>query len=145
MSPEERKRRVQNHVDLSWNKGRLALAERLQSRYFTYKGSLFGQPMDSAGFARVVRQVRDAMPTLEVLIDECLSEGDKVVTASTLIGTLEKPLFGFQPSDRVLAVAAMSIWTLTPTGDILELNTLLDLGSVHRQLTVAPGAPVVLD
>lgn len=134
MSPEERKRRVLNHIDLSWNKGRLALAERLQSRYFTYKATLLDQPVDSAGFGRTVRQIREALPSLEVVVDECLSEGDKVVTSSTLIGTLERPLFGFEPSDRVLAIAAMSLWTLTPTGDILELSTLLDLGSVHRQL-----------
>ncbi|WP_421682088.1 SnoaL-like domain-containing protein [Stutzerimonas urumqiensis] len=142
MSPDERKRRVRSHVDLTWNKGRLALAERLQSRYFIYKGSFIGQPLDSAGFARIVRQVREAMPGLEVVIDECLSDGDKVVTSSTLIGTLEKPAFGYTPSDRVLAIAAMSIWTLTPTGDILELSTLLDLGGAHKQLGLDRRAPL---
>ncbi|MBA1272041.1 ester cyclase [Stutzerimonas azotifigens] len=127
MSPDDCKKRVRTHIDLSWNKGRLALAEQLQSKYFTYKSSLALQPLDSAGFAQIVRDIREAMPDLEVVIDECLSEGNKVVTSSTLIGTLVKPAFGRQPSDKIMAIAAMSIWTLNPAGDIEELNSLFDL------------------
>jgi len=39
MSADGRKKRVCNHIDLSWNKGRLALSEQMQSKYFAYKGS----------------------------------------------------------------------------------------------------------
>ena len=114
MSPEERKRRVRQHIDLSWSKGRLALAEQLQSRYFSYKSSFITQPINSAGFGLIVREVRQAMPDLEVVVDECLSEGNRVVTSSTLFGTLENAAFGVAPSGKILTVAAMSIWTLNP-------------------------------
>ncbi|TLX57509.1 hypothetical protein DN826_08720 [Stutzerimonas nosocomialis] len=127
MSPDDCKKRVRTHIDLSWNKGRLALAEQLQSKYFTYKSSLAQQPLDSAGFAQIVRDIREAMPDLEVVIDECLNDGNKVITSSTLIGTLVKPAFGRQPSDKIMAIAAMSIWTLNPAGDIEELNSLFDI------------------
>lgn len=134
MSPEERKRRVQQHIDLSWRKGRLALAEQLQSRYFSYRNSLLPQPVNSAGFGQIVREIRQAIPDLEVAIDECLSEGNRVVTASTLFGTLEQPVFGLVPTGKILTVAAMSIWTLNPSGDIEEINTLFDLASARSQM-----------
>lgn len=141
MSPEERKRRVRQHIDLSWCKGRLALAEQLQSRYFSYKSSLIAQPVNSAGFAILVREVRQAMPDLEVAVDECLTDGNRVVTSSTLFGTLVKPAFGYQPSNKILTIAAMSIWTLNPAGDIEEISTLFDLESARHQLGMPGPTP----
>lgn len=144
MSPEERKRRVRQHVELSWGKGRLALAEQLQSRYFTYKSSLIAQPVGSAGFGLIVREVRQAIPDLEVVVDECLCDGDRVVTSSTLFGTLMKPAFGYPPSGKILTVAVMSFWTLNPSGDIEEINSLFDLESARRQLDSDNPLPVTL-
>jgi len=122
--------------DLSWNKGRLALSEQMQSKYFAYKGSFISQPLNSAGFAELVRNVRAAMPDLEVVVDECICEGHKVVTSSTVMGTLATPLFGYSVTDKILAIAAMSVWTLNPAGDIEEVNTLIDLEGVHQQLGI---------
>ncbi|OCX95536.1 MAG: hypothetical protein BFD77_07630 [Pseudomonas sp. CO183] len=136
MSADGRKKRVCNHIDLSWNKGRLALSEQMQSKYFAYKGSLIGQPLNSAGFAELVRNVRNAMPDLEVVVDECICEGHKVVTSCTVMGTLATPLFGHSVTDKILAIAVMSVWTLNPAGDIEEINTLIDLEGVHQQLGI---------
>jgi steroid delta-isomerase-like uncharacterized protein len=144
MSPEERKRRVRQHIDLSWCKGRLALAEQLQSRYFSYKSSFITQPVNSGGFGLIVREIRQAMPDLDVVVDECLSEGNRVVTSSTLFGTLGKTVFGHAPSGKILTVAAMSIWTLNPGGDIEEINTLFDLESARKQLGMDSPIPVTL-
>lgn len=144
MSPEERKRRVRQHVELSWGKGRLALAEQLQSRYFTYKSSLIAQPVGSAGFSLIVREVRQAIPDLEVVVDDCLCDGDRVVTSSTLFGTLTKPAFGYPPTGKILTVAVISLWTLNPSGDIEEINSLFDLESARRQLDSEHPLPVVL-
>ncbi|MCQ4179952.1 hypothetical protein FK518_30930, partial [Klebsiella pneumoniae] len=92
-----------------------------------YKGSFIGQPLNSAGFAELVRNVRTAMPDLEVVVDECICEGHKVVTSSTVMGTLATPLFGYSVADKILAIAVMSVWTLNPAGDIEEIHTLIDL------------------
>ena len=100
MSPEERKRRVRQHIDLSWCKGRLALAEQLQSRYFSYKSSLVSQPVNSAGFGLMVREIRQAIPDLEAVVDECLSEGNRVVTRYTSRGTHRGTFWGIAGSGR---------------------------------------------
>ncbi|WAN08936.1 ester cyclase [Stutzerimonas balearica] len=134
MSADGRKKRVCTHIDLSWNKGRLALSEQLQSRYFSYKSSVGGQPLNATGFAELVRDVRNAVPDLEVVVDECLCEGHRVVTTCTVMGTLTRPLLGCPANDKILAVAAISLWTFNSAGEIEDVSTLLDLENARLQL-----------
>jgi len=134
MSLDDRKKVVCQHIDLAWNKGRLALAEQLHSRDFLYKSSFVGRPLDSAGFARIVQDIRSAMPDLQVVVEECIAEGYKVVTWSTLIGTIQKPALGYPPSDKVLSISAMALWTLTPGNEIQEICTMFDMESFRAQL-----------
>ncbi|MCW1935845.1 hypothetical protein EGJ86_11270 [Pseudomonas sp. o96-267] len=138
MSLDDRKKVVCKHIDLTWNKGRLALAEQLHSRDFLYKSSFMGRPLDSAGFARMVQDIRYAMPDLQIVIEECVAEGYKVVTWSTLIGTIQKPALGYPPSDKVLSISAMAFWTLTPSNEIQEICTMFDMESFRAQLGLQP-------
>lgn len=137
MSLDDNKRLVRKHIDLTWNRGHLALAEQLHSKDFLYKSSFVGRSLASDEFARMVTQIRTAMPELEVLIEECVAEGDKVVTWSTLIGTIENPALGYPPSDKVLSISAMAFWTLTPGGQIREICTMFDMESFRSQLGLA--------
>lgn len=134
MSLDDRKRLVRQHIDLTWNKGRLALAEQFHSKDFLYKSSFVGQAQDSAAFVRLVQEIRQAMPDLEVVVEDCIAEGNKVVTWSTLIGTIEKPALGYPPSDKVLSISAMAFWTLTPSNEIQEICTMFDMESFRAQL-----------
>ena len=134
MSLDDMKKLVRHHIDLSWNKGRIALAEQLHSKSFLYKSSFVGRPIDSAAFGAMVLEVRSAMPDLVVVLEEILAEGNKVFTWSTLIGTIEKPAMGYPPSDKVLSISAMACWTLTCAGEIEELCTIFDMESFRSQL-----------
>ncbi len=134
MSLDDMKRTVRQHIDLSWNKGRLALAERLHSKDFLYKSSFMGRPLNGSDYCAMVEEIRNAMPDLEVVIEECLAEGNKVVTWSTLIGTLEKSALGYPASDRVLSISAMAFWTLNSVGEIQEICTMFDMESFRSQL-----------
>ena len=134
MSLDDRKKVVCQHIDLTWNKGRLALAEQLHSRDFLYKSSFIGRPLGSAGFSQMVQDVRHAMPDLQIVIEECVAEGYKVVTWSTLIGTIQKPALGYPPSDKVLSISAMAFWTLTPANEVQEICTMFDMESFRAQL-----------
>ena len=125
---------MRQHIDLSWNKGRLALAERLHSKDFLYKSSFMGRPLNGSDYCAMVEEIRSAMPDLEVVIEECLAEGNKVVTWSTLIGTLEKAAMGYPASDRVLSISAMAFWTLNSVGEIQEICTMFDMESFRSQL-----------
>ncbi|NQD93647.1 SnoaL-like domain-containing protein [Pseudomonas sp. CrR25] len=134
MSLDDRKKLVRQHIDLSWNKGHLALVEQLHSKNFLYKSSFTGRPLSSAAFAQMVQDIRNAMPDLEVVIEECIAEGNKVFTWSTLIGTIRKPALGYPPSDKVLSISAMAFWTLSPSNEIQEICTMFDMESFRSQL-----------
>lgn len=134
MSLDDRKKLVRHHIDLTWNRGHLALAEHLHSKDFLYKSSFIGRPLGSAEFLDMVRQIRQAMPELEVVVEECLAEGNRVVTWSTLIGTIAQPAFGYPPSDKVLSISAMAFWTITPTQQVQEICTMFDMESFRAQL-----------
>ncbi|CAD5106866.1 ketosteroid isomerase-related protein [Zestomonas carbonaria] len=136
MTLDDMKRLVRQHIDLSWNKGRLALAEQLHSKAFLYKSSFAGKPLGSAGYVQMVQEIRQAMPGLEVVIEECLAEGNKVFTWSTLIGTIEKPALGYPASDKVVSISAMACWTLSSSGEIEELCTMFDMESFRAQLSL---------
>ena len=84
MSVDDRKKLVCQHIDLSWNKGCLALAEQLHSKDFLYKSSFVGQHLGSVAFSQLVQDIRNAMPDLQVVVEECIAEGNKV-------GYLEHP------------------------------------------------------
>ena len=137
MSLDEMKKRVRQHIDLTWNRGRLALAEQMHSPDFLYKSSFIGRPLSSSAFVHMVQDIRSAMPDMEVVVEECIAEGNKVVTWSTLIGTIEKPAFGYPPSDKVLSISAMAFWTLTPSGEIQEICTMFDMESFRAQQGLA--------
>ena len=134
MSLDDRKKLVCQHIDLVWNTGRLALAEQLHSRDFLYKSSFIGRPLGSAGFVQMVQDIRLAMPDLQVVIEECIAEGYKVVTWSTLIGTIQKPALGYPPSDKLLSISAMAFWTFTSGNEIQEICTMLNMESFRAQL-----------
>lgn len=134
MSLDDHKKLVCQHIDLTWNKGRMALADQLHTRDFLYKSSFVGHPLNNDGFARMVQNIRLAMPDLEVIVEECIAEGYKVVTWCTLIGTIQTPALGYPPSDKVLSISAMAFWTLTPAKEIQEICTMFDMESFRAQL-----------
>ena len=57
MSLDDRKKLVRHHIDLSWNKGRTALAEQLHSKDFLYKSSFIGRPLTSPAFAQMIKEL----------------------------------------------------------------------------------------
>jgi steroid delta-isomerase-like uncharacterized protein len=133
MSLDEHKKRVRAHIDRSWNRGYLAISQRLHSKDFTYKSSFTGSQPNSAGFSAPVLNIRSAVPDLEVVVEECIAEGHKVMTWCTLIGTIEKPARGYLPSDKVLIISAMVFWSLNLCGEIQEICTMFDMESFRAQ------------
>jgi steroid delta-isomerase-like uncharacterized protein len=134
MSLDDRKKLIRHHIDLSWNKGRMALVEQLHSKDFLYKSSFIGRPLSSPAFTQMVQDIRYAMPDLQVVIEECIAEGNKAVTWSTLIGTIQRPALGYPPSDRIVSISAMAFWTITPSNEIQEICTMFDMESLRSQL-----------
>lgn len=134
MTDKDLKRLVRQHIDLSWNKGRLALATQLHSPDFLYKSSFTAQPQDSTGYCRLIEGIRSSMDELDVVIEECVSEGRKVFTWSTLVGSISRPAFGYPATDRVVSIPGMAFWVFNSQGQLQELCTLIDMESFRSQM-----------
>ncbi|MCJ1885733.1 ketosteroid isomerase-related protein [Pseudomonas sp. QE6] len=134
MAEKDLKRLARQHIDLVWNKGHLALAEQLHSPDFLYKSAFTAQPLNNAGYRRLVEGIRSAMPDLEVVVEECIREGNKVFTWSTLLGSISRPAFGYPASEKILSLSAMGFWVFSSTGEILELCTMFDMESFRAQM-----------
>jgi steroid delta-isomerase-like uncharacterized protein len=74
---------------------------------------------------------------LHVVIKECIAEGDKMVTRSTLIGTIQKSALGYPPSAKILSISAMAFWTIAPSNAIRGICTMFDMAGFRSQLGLA--------
>jgi steroid delta-isomerase-like uncharacterized protein len=132
-SLEENKKLVARFIELTWNQGHFNLAQSLVRRDFKYHASLFNQTFEYNMAAQVIQLVRHSMEDFEVMVDDVVAEGDRVVTQSSFCGTLVKPMLGFQPSKNVVNFAAVSFWQIKK-GHIHSLSTLLDTAELMRQM-----------
>ena len=138
MTDRDLKRLARHHIDLSWNKGRLALASQMHSPDFLYKSSFAAQPLGSAGYCSLIEGIRASMDELDVVIEECLCEGNKVFTWSTLVGSISRPAFGYPASDRVVSIPGMAFWLFNSQGQLQEICTLIDMESFRSQMGLQP-------
>ncbi|MBL4799066.1 MAG: ester cyclase [Oleispira sp.] len=130
---EENKKLAGKFIELTWNQGRFNLARNLVRRDFNYHVSLMNQTFGYDTTAQMIQMIRNSMEDFEVMIEDVIAEGDRVVTQSSFCGTLVKPMFGFQPSKNVVTFAAVSFWQIKK-GQIQSLSTLLDTAELMRQM-----------
>jgi len=130
---EENKRLAEKFIELTWNQGKFHLAGSMVRRDFKYHVSLVDQTLNYDIAVQVIRTVREAMDDFEVMVEESIAEGNRVVTQSSFYGTLVKPIFGFLPSDKVVTFTTVSFWQFRK-GQLQSLNTLLDVAELMRQM-----------
>lgn len=131
-SLEQQKRLVHKFIDLSWNQGRLQLAHYLLAKDFVYQVSLHDHSLDYGQMVELVQQIRAAMDDFSITVESMLAEGNQVVSQSTFSGTIRRPLFGFPPSDKVVALTAVTFWQLK-RGVIHSAHTIVDTADLHHQ------------
>lgn len=105
---ENNKKLIRQFVELTWNQGRFNLAKSLAAPEFTYHASMIDKPMTVEGMGIVVQTIRDAIEDFTITVEEMVAEGNQVVTQSTFSGTLIKPLMGFEPNDKLVALSAVT-------------------------------------
>lgn len=129
----DNKRLVRHFIDLTWNQGRHSIARSLLRRDFTYHASMIDEPMDFDGMVALINTIKAAMDDFSVSVEEILAEGDRVVTQSTFTGTLVRPLLGFEPSDRLLSLSAVTFWSIA-RDQIVDGQSQLDTAELARHI-----------
>jgi steroid delta-isomerase-like uncharacterized protein len=133
---ENNKKLICQFIELTWNQAHFNLARSLVAPEFTYHASMINQPMTLEGMSTLVNIIRDAMEDFTISVDEVVAEGNLVVTQSTFAGTLVKPLMGFEPTDRMVALSAATFWKFRQ-GVVQSGNSILDTADlVHQTLNI---------
>src|SRR5690606_31210512 len=100
---------VEHFIRLSWNTGKFNLLQQLVTPDYVYHTSFVEGFKDFAAFSDYVKEIRNAIPDLDVSIEELMVEGDKAISVSTFSGTFEKPIFGMQPNHRIVSFGGISV------------------------------------
>lgn len=133
VSPQHLKSLIENFINLSWNSGRFNLLQQLATPDYVYRSSFIEGFKDFQGFVDYVKEIRAAIPDLDVSIEELMVEGDKAISVSTFSGSFEQPFFGITPSHRVISFVGISVWEIR-RGRVCDQNTLVDVAALRRQL-----------
>jgi len=133
------KKLIRQFIELTWNQKRFNLARSLAAPEFTYHASMIDKPMTLQNMGVVVQTIQDAFEDFTIAVDELVAEGNQVVSQSTFSGTLVKPLMGFEPTDRMIALNAVTFWKIRQ-GVIQSGHSLLDTADLmHQAQTIQDG------
>jgi|SRR5215216_6632272 len=100
-------------------------------------GNLPGSPTGPEGAKQLVTVYRNAFPDLHFTIDEQLTEGDKVMTRWTAVGTHQGELAGISPTSKTATVTGIVVDRLE-NGKIAESWGIFDQFGMLQQLGVIP-------
>lgn len=132
---EANKQLVLDHIAWSWNEGRFDEFRELVSANFYYQTTFTNEIMNLEEYINFITYLREAIPGLIVEVEEIMSEADRVITHTSFIGAIKKPVFGLPVSDKIIAFPAASFW-LIRNGKIKSLNTMINISEIERQLGI---------
>lgn len=92
-----------------------------------------GFPEGIEGVRRFFAMFRDAMPDIEVAIDELIADGDRAAVATTIRGTHTGELLGLPATGRRVEVVGVDMVRVRD-GKIVEHRGLTDTVGLMRQL-----------
>jgi steroid delta-isomerase-like uncharacterized protein len=131
-----------------WNKGREEAIDEMFDEEGVAHGLAdeTGAPLRGAsGFKPFFRKFREAFPGVEVVVDDAISEGDRVAARCTVRGRHEGHTLGFAATSRPVEFTGMT-FARVRDGKIVEAWNNFDFMSMFQQLgalrlDAAPPAP----
>lgn len=94
-------------------------------------------PSGKAGVGMLFQSMFDAFPDFEMVVDDTIVEGDKVVIRVRAVGTHQGEFMGIPPTGRRIEVPLIDIMRIND-GKIAEHWGVMDGGVMMQQLGVAP-------
>lgn len=120
-------------IKLTWQTKHFNLLNEYVTKDFQYHTTFNERVLNLKEYIEYVKVFHEAIPDLELTIEDVLVKGDKAVVHSIIIGTITKPFFGIEPSGKLLSFSAMSTMEIE-NGKIKVLDTLTDMAGVQRQI-----------
>ena len=141
MSTETNKAIVHRYLEQVWNEQRRDLFEEFLTENVIYHGIRAGPGLQ--GVKEGYDLVLNAIPDIQLTIDDAIAEGNKVVVRWRSRGTHQGALLGIAGSGNQVTQSGVSIYRLA-NAQIVELWFLTNHISLMRQLGVIPTLDAVL-
>ena len=141
MSAEKNKalvRRFNEGIRQFFQDGDVSGLDEICSPDFLHHGP--GIPPDLEGFKQMGLMFRAALSNMEVVVEDLIAEGDRVVDRITVRGTHIGELMGVPPSGKRFEMQEMHIARIV-NGKIVERWTLVDMFGLLQQIGGIPAAP----
>ncbi len=133
VSPKEVIRRLYKEV---WNERKLDLIDQLVSQsHALVAPNVSGAAVGPAAYKRQIAAFVAGFPDLRFVVDEIISENDKVVAVWTWTGTQRGEYLGIAPTNKKVSVAGITIHQIA-AGKILDSQAAWDSLGLLRQLGV---------
>lgn len=133
---EENKALIRRWFEEVWNKGR----EEAIDEMFAEDGIAHGLADESGeplrgptGFKPFFRNFRTAFPDIEVVVEDTITEGEKVAARCTVRGKHQSDSLGFAATQRPMEITGMTIVRVRD-GKIIEAWNNFDFMSMFKQL-----------
>ena len=138
MSTEKNKVIMQRYFEEAWNRGNLALLDKLIALdYINHNPAVPGLPPGPEGLKPIFIAFRQAFPDIQFTIEDQIAEGDLVVTRWTMRGTQQGELMGIPPTGKQVKVTGSETERIT-NGRIVEHWLTVDQLGMMQQLGVFP-------
>ena len=123
-----------------WNKGRAEAIDELFAADGLAHGLAGGEPLrGAADFKPFFHTFKDAFPDIEVVVEDTITEGDKVAARCTVRAKHQGDTLGFAATQRPVEFSGICI-TRWRAGQIVEAWNNFDFMAMYQQLGVTPPA-----
>ena len=109
MGTEQNKAVFRRFYDEVFNKGNMALVDRLFASDYTNHTYPPGIPAGPEGVKAFVGPIRAAFPDAQITIDEQIAEADKVVYLYTFRGTHEQAFMGIPATGKIVTARGIDV------------------------------------
>ena len=128
------------HMDI-FQEGKMDVADEILSPNFVnhFPGNPPEMQRGPDGMKRLAVALRTAFPDMQIIHDDVITQGDKVIIRWSMTGTQDGELFGVPPTGKSVSITGIDIFRVD-AGKIVELWQNWDQMGMMQQLGVIPAA-----
>jgi steroid delta-isomerase-like uncharacterized protein len=137
MSTDENKAIIRRLIEELINQGNLAAVDEVIGRDYVYHAPGIPELRGPEGFTQLITMYRTAFPDVQLVIEDQIAEGEKVVTRWTGRGTHRGELMGIPATGKQASFPGIVISRIA-NGNIVEEWEIFDTLGMLQQLGVVP-------
>lgn len=140
MSNQQLEARARRLAEEVMNQGDLAVAEELVAADYVHHvpGPGPAPAPGIAGLTHGLAIMRSAFPDFHVIVEDAITQGDRVMVRLTAHGTHQGPFLSTAPTGRKVTFEMIDINRVAPDGKFVEHWSSVDLYGLLRQLGALP-------